>query len=322
MKILVTSELPGNWHNKINLPSYEVVIKPKKQNSLDFIFSNANDAVGILCLLTDKITKEVMEKLPNLKIVSNYAVGFDNIDIDYATSRGIVVTNTPGVLTDATADLAWGLIFAARRLIVSADKFTREGKFKGWDPNLFLGYDIYGKTLGIIGFGRIGRAVAKRAQGFDMKVLYYDKERNLEAEKFLNAEYKDLDELLRVSDIVTIHTPLTKETYHLITYEKLKLMKPDSTIVNTARGPVIKEEDLVRALEEKIIFSAGLDVYEFEPQIHPKLLELDNVVLLPHIGSATFEARTKMAEMAVTNLVNFLTNKQPLSVVNPEVLKI
>ncbi|MFN4220185.1 MAG: 2-hydroxyacid dehydrogenase [bacterium] len=327
MKILVTSELPGQWHNKINLSNYQVILKPKNQETKEFLLSYSNETIGILCLLTDKIDKEIIEKLPNLKIISNYAVGFDNIDVDYATAKGILVTNTPGVLTETSADLTWALILAARRWIVQSDKFTREGKFKGWDPNLFLGYDVYGKILGIIGFGRIGQAVAKRAAGFDMKVVYYSRKREIEAENRLKNQYNiepkyvELDELFRISDIVSINTPLNKETYHLITYDKLKLMKKEATIVNTARGPVIKEEDLVKALKEGIIFSAGLDVYEFEPYVNPELLELPNVVLLPHIGSASFETRTKMAEMAVTNLTNFLTGKEPLSVVNPQVFQ-
>lgn len=321
MRILVTKKLPGKWHEKINLEGYKVIVKETDESTKEFILKNREGVVGLLCLLTDKIDKEIIDSLPNLKIISNYAVGFDNIDVDYATKKGICVTNTPGVLTETSADLAWALILAARRLIVSADKFTREGKFKGWEPELFLGYDVYGKVLGIIGFGRIGQAVARRASGFNMKVIYYSRSRDYEAEKKLNAEYRDLDELLKESDIVSIHTPLNDQTYHMITYEKLKLMKPTATIVNTARGKVIKEEDLVKALKEGIIFSAGLDVFEFEPEIHPELLKMDNVVLLPHIGSASFETRTKMAEMAVTNLVNFLSGKKPLSIVNPEVLE-
>ncbi|MCS6955580.1 MAG: D-glycerate dehydrogenase [Candidatus Calescibacterium sp.] len=322
LKILITKKLPGKWHERVDLPDYQVIVKPDDQDTRDFIFQNSSDTVGILCLLTNKIDKDIIDKLPNLRIISNYAVGFDNIDVEYATKKGICVTNTPGVLTEASADLTWALILAARRLVVSADRFTRDGKFKGWEPELFLGYDVYGKTLGIIGFGRIGQAVAKRAKGFDMKILYYSRTRDLEAEKALNAGYRDLDLLLKESDIVSIHTPLNTQTYHMITYEKLKLMKPDSTIVNTARGKVIKEEDLVRALKEGLIFSAGLDVYEFEPDVHPDLLKMENVVLLPHIGSASFETRTKMAEIAVTNLVNFINNKKPVSVVNPEVLNI
>ncbi|MCS7165197.1 MAG: D-glycerate dehydrogenase [Candidatus Calescibacterium sp.] len=322
LKILITSKLPGNWHEKVNIPGYCVIVKDENEDTREFIVRNSDQTVGILCLLTDRMDKEIMDKLPSLKIISNYAVGFDNIDVEYATKKGICVTNTPGVLTETSADLAWALILAARRLIIPADKFTREGKFTGWKPDLFLGYDVYGKTLGIIGFGRIGQAVARRAKGFNMKILYYSRGRDFQAEKDLNAEYRDLDDLLKESDIISIHTPLNNESYHLITYEKLKLMKSTATIVNTARGKVIKEDDLVRALKEGLIFSAGLDVYEFEPQIHPELLKMDNVVLLPHIGSASFETRTRMAEMAVTNLVNFLNNRPPLSVVNPEVLNI
>jgi len=326
-KILITSKLPGDWHQKIAslLNDYNVILKDEHENTREFILKNSEGTVGILCLLTDKIDKDIIDKLEQLKIISNYAVGFDNIDVEYATERGICVTNTPGVLSEASADLAWALILASRRLLISADKFCREGKFTGWKPDLFLGYNVYGSTLGIIGLGRIGQEVAKRAIGFDMKVIYYNRNRNLEAEEKLtriglNIEFRDLDSLLSESDIVTIHTPLNKDTYHMITYEKFKLMKRTATIVNTARGSVIKEEDLVRALKEGLIFSAGLDVYEFEPKVHPELLKMDNVVLLPHIGSATFETRIKMAEMASLNLINFLNNEKPLSVVNPEVL--
>jgi glyoxylate reductase len=327
MQVLITSKLPGGWHQKVadKLKNFKVIVKDDLEDTKEFILKNAENTVGILCLLTDKIDRYIMDKLADLRIISNYAVGFDNIDVEYATNRGICVTNTPGVLSEASADLAWALILASRRLLISADKFCREGKFTGWKPDLFLGYNVYGSTLGIIGLGRIGQEVAKRAIGFDMKVIYYNRNRNLEVEEKLakmglNIEFRDLDSLLSESDIVTIHTPLNKDTYHMITYEKFKLMKRNATIVNTARGSVIKEEDLVRALKEGLIFSAGLDVYEFEPKIHPELLNMENVVLLPHIGSATFETRIKMAEMASLNLINFLNNEKPLSVVNPQVL--
>jgi glyoxylate reductase len=327
MKVLITRKLPGDYHELV-AKDYEVILWDKNEVvPRDFLLENISDVDGILCLLTDKIDKEVIDKAKKLKVISNYAVGFDNIDVEYATSKGIVVTNTPGVLTETTADLVWALILASRRHVVSADKFLREGKFRGWDPNLFLGYDIYSKTLGIIGLGRIGTAVAKRAKGFDMKVIYYDESPKPENEQYLlkeynlKVEYRDLESLLKESDIVSINTPLNKNTYHLITYEKLKLMKRTATIVNTARGPVIKEDDLVRALKEGVIFSAGLDVFEFEPQVNKELLELDNVVLLPHIASASFETRQKMAEIAVNNLLLVLQNKEPLYSVNYHQLK-
>ncbi|MGC8734750.1 MAG: 2-hydroxyacid dehydrogenase [bacterium] len=327
MKVLITRRLPGDYH-KLVQQNYEVILWDKDEVvSREFLLNNIEDVDGLLCLLTDKIDKEIIDSAKKLKVISNYAVGFDNIDVEYATLKGIVVTNTPGVLTETSADLVWALILAARRHVVSADKFLREGKFKSWDPNLFLGYDVYNKVLGIIGLGRIGQAVAKRAKGFDMKVIYYDKTPKPEAEEYLlnqynlKVEYRELDDLLKAADIVSINTPLSKETYHLITYEKLKLMKRTSTIVNTARGPVIKEDDLVRALKEGLIFSAGLDVFEFEPKVHPELLKLDNVVLLPHIGSASFETREKMAEIAVNNLLLVLQNKEPIFSVNYSLIK-
>ncbi|MCX7871370.1 MAG: D-glycerate dehydrogenase [bacterium] len=327
MKVLITRKLPGDYH-KLLQNNYEVILWDKDEViAREFLIENIKDVDGLLCLLTDKIDKEVIDKAKRLKVISNYAVGFDNIDVEYATLKGIVVTNTPGVLTETSADLVWALILAARRHIISADKFLRDGKFKGWDPNLFLGYDVHSKTLGIIGLGRIGQAVAKRAKGFNMKVIYYNRTPKPDIEEYflkeynMKLEYKSLDDLLRESDIVSINTPLNNETYHLITYEKLKLMKNTATIINTARGPVIKEDDLVKALKEGLIFSAGLDVFEFEPKVNEELLKLDNVVLLPHIGSASFETREKMAEIAVNNLLLVLQNKEPLYSVNYNQLK-
>ncbi|MCX7845410.1 MAG: glyoxylate reductase [Dictyoglomaceae bacterium] len=278
---------------------------------------------GILSLLTDNIDKEVMDSAgPQLKVISNYAVGFNNIDVKEATRRGIMVTNTPGVLTETTADFAWTLMMAIARRVVEADKFVREGKFRGWEPLLLLGTDIYGATLGIIGFGRIGQAMAKRAKGFDMKILYYDVQRVAkEIEDKFGVEYKPLKELLQESDFVSIHVPLTEETYHLIGEEELKLMKKEAYLINTARGPIVDEKALCKALKENWIRGAALDVFEREPEVEPDLLKLDNVVLAPHIASASFETRTKMAIMAGENLVKALKGEVPPNLVNPEVLK-
>ncbi|HHV80820.1 MAG: D-glycerate dehydrogenase [Dictyoglomi bacterium] len=278
---------------------------------------------GILCLLTDKIDAEVFDAAgPQLKVVSNYAVGYDNIDVDEATKRGIVVTNTPGVLTETTADLAWALIMSVARRIVEADKFTRAGKYDGWAPMLFLGQDIYGKTLGIIGMGRIGQAVARRAKGFNMKVLYNDIRRiPEELEKELNATFASMDEVIENSDFISLHTYLSPETYHLINEEKLKRMKKTAYLINTSRGPVIDEAALVKALKEGWIAGAGLDVYEFEPKLVPGLAECENAVLLPHIASASVETRTKMATMAAENLLAVLAGRMPPNPVNPEVMK-
>jgi glyoxylate reductase len=286
------------------------------------IIEKIKDCEGILTLLTDKIDAEIMDKAPKLRIISNYAVGYDNIDVKSATQRGIMVTNTPGVLTETTADLAFALILTTARRIVEADKFTRSGKWKSWGPMLFLGRDVYGATLGIIGLGRIGQAVARRAKGFNMKVIYYSRKRKEDVERELGVEYRELRSLLREADIVSIHTPLTEETYHLIGEKELSLMKPTAILINTARGAVVDQKALYKALKEWRIFGAGLDVYEKEPiDADDPLMELDNVVLLPHIGSASVETRGRMARMAAENLLAGLRGEKPPNLVNPEVLE-
>ncbi len=278
---------------------------------------------ALLCLLADVIDKEVMEAAgPRLKVIANYAVGYNNIDVEEATKRGIMVTNTPGVLTETTADLTWALMMAVARRIVEGDKFVRAGKFRGWEPMLLLGTDLYGATLGIIGFGRIGQAVARRAIGFKMKVLYYSRSRvSEEIERELNATYVDLNTLLKESDFITLHLPLTKQTHHLIGEDQFKLMKKGAYLINTARGPIVDEKALVKALEEKWIRGAALDVFENEPQVEPELLELENVVLAPHIGSASHATRTKMSIMAAENIVKALKGEIPPNLVNTEILK-
>src|SRR5690606_4745829 len=245
---------------------------------------------ALLCLLTEEITAEVMDAAPNLKVISNYAVGYNNIDVEAATARGIVVTNTPGVLTETTADFAWALLMAVARRVVEADRFTRAGKFQGWGPLLLLGSDVYGKCLGVIGMGRIGQAIARRARGFDMRVLYYNRRRVDPAiENELQATYASLDELLQEADYVVLTVPLTPETHHLIGPRELAMMKPTAYLINPARGPVVDEKALVEALKSRTIAGAALDVFEEEPKLTPGLTELDNVVLAPHIASATTE---------------------------------
>lgn len=288
------------------------------------LLSKIKDKDGLLSMLDDKIDEEVIDSAPKLKVISNYAVGYNNINVKYAISKGILITNTPGVLTETTADLTWALILSTCRLIPQADNFVREGKFKGWGPTLFLGKDIYRKSLGIIGLGRIGKSVAKRAIGFEMKVLYWDKVRlRRKEEDELRVEFRELEPLLRESDIVTIHLPLTPETFHLISRDKLSLMKKDSVIINTARGPVVDEKALVEHLEKGKIWGAGLDVYENEPEIPEKLLKHPRVVLLPHIGSASYETRKKMGIMAVDALLKALKGEIPENIVDEwkEVLK-
>ncbi|MGC8777315.1 MAG: 2-hydroxyacid dehydrogenase [Candidatus Caldatribacteriaceae bacterium] len=277
---------------------------------------------GLLVLLTDTIDREVMEEAGGtLRVISNYATGFNNIDVPEATRRGIMVTNTPGVLTETTADLTLALLLSVARRIVEGDALVRSGRFTGWDPLLLLGEDVYGKVLGIVGFGRIGKAVARRARGFDMQVLYYSRKRAPQEEREWGVRYVDLPELLRSADFVTLHVPLTSETYHLIGERELRMMKKSAYLINTSRGPVVDEKALVRALREGVIRGAGLDVFENEPRIEPELLHLPNVVLLPHIGSASLSTRTRMAVVAARNLLQALQGGVPEYLVNPEVLE-
>ncbi|MEJ2744641.1 MAG: D-glycerate dehydrogenase [bacterium] len=270
----------------------------------------------LLCLLTDRIDAEVIEAAPDLKGIANCAAGYDNIDLNAAGERGIVVSNTPGVLTETTADLTWALILAVARRIPEADRFTRAGLFKGWGINLLLGADVYGKTLGIVGAGRIGTAVALRARGFGMKLLYCSPRPNVAIERELGAVRVDLDRLLQKSDFVSLHVPLTAETHHLIGERELALMKRCAFLVNTSRGAAVDEAALIRALREKRIAGAGLDVYEEEPRLCEGLRDLDNVVLLPHVGSASFETRSRMAEMSARNLVAMVRGERPPNCVN------
>jgi len=281
------------------------------------LIEKVKDKEGILSLLTASIDKDVMDAARNVKIIANCAVGYDNIDIEYARKKGIMVTNTPGVLTETTADLAWALILAVARKIPQADAFVRAKKYEGWELDLFLGKEISGKCLGIIGMGRIGKAMAQRAQGFQMKVIYTDpKELSKEDQIKYNATCVPLAELLRTADIVTIHTTLNPQTHHLISGENIRTMKKETILVNVSRGPVVDEAALAEALAERHIWAAGLDVYEREPEIEEKLLSLDNVVLLPHIGSATYETRLKMAMMAAKNLVQGLSGEKPDNLVS------
>jgi glyoxylate reductase len=281
----------------------------------DEICTNIADADAILCLLTDTMDKEVIDKAGKLKVISNYAVGFNNIDVKYATQKGIIVCNTPGVLTETTADLTWALILACSRRIVESDRFVREGKFTGWEPTLFLGQDVFGKTLGIIGFGRIGQAVAKRAMGFGMRVIVAQHDTR-SSNQITEYEPVTLDYLCRNADYISLHVPLTEHTHHLIGENELSAMKSTAVIINTSRGQIIDEKALIVALRERRIFAAGLDVYEKEPNIPPDLLSLPNVVLLPHIGSASVETRTKMALLAAENAIAVIEGRQPPAGVN------
>ena len=284
------------------------------------LIERLRDKDGALTLLTDAIDLEVLESAPKLKVVANFAVGFNNVAIDSATKMGVAVTNTPGVLTETTADFAWTLLMAAARRVVEADNFARAGKFKAWGPRMFLGYDVYGKTLGLIGLGRIGQAVARRAAGFNMHVVFYDSEPIPEQViKDLGVIRMPLDELLRTSDFISLHVPLFPETHHLLNDRTFALMKPTCIVVNTSRGPVVDEKALVRALRDKKIAGAGLDVFEREPEIEAGLFELENAVIAPHIASASHETRLKMCMMAADNLLAVLKGVRPPNLVNPEV---
>lgn len=277
---------------------------------------------GLVCLITDTIDKEVLIGGPELRVVANVAVGYNNIDVAAATERGVVVTNTPDVLTETTADFTWALLMATARRVAEADRYVRAGRFTQWELMLLLGGDVHGKTLGVVGFGRIGRALARRALGFQMRVLYHDAiPAEATVEKELRATPTDIASLLRESDFVTLHTPLLPETHHLINARSLRTMKKTAYLINAARGPVVDENALVQALKEGWIAGAGLDVFEEEPKVHPGLMELDNVVLAPHIASASSETRLKMATLAVENCLAVLDGKTPLTPVNPEVLK-
>ncbi len=287
----------------------------------DVLLAKVADKEGLLSLLTDRVDAELMDAAPRLKVISNYAVGFDNIDVAEATKRGLPVGNTPGVLTDTTADFAFALIMATGRRIVEGADYVRAGKWKTWGPRLLLGQDIHGATLGIIGFGRIGQAVAKRARGFDMRVLAYDPYQDPAVAGVLGVELlDDMDEVLRQADFLTIHTLLTEETYHLIGERELKLMKPTAILVNTARGPCVDPDALYRALRDGEIAYAGLDVTEPEPiNMDSLLLGLSNCVIVPHIASASVATRGKMAEMAARNLIAGLRGEPLPNCVNPEV---
>jgi len=319
--VYVTRMIPQAAIDLLN-EKFDVEVNPEDRVlSHEELLEKVKGRDAVLCLLTDTINAGVYEAAgPGCKIFANYAVGYNNIDVAEATKRGVIITNTPGVLTDATADIAWALLFAASRRIVESDKFLREGKFKGWGPMMFLGRDITGRTLGLIGSGRIGSNFAKKSKGFEMKILYYDIARNTEFEADTGAEFVSLERLLAESDFVSIHVPLTPDTKHLISKKEFKMMKKTAVLINTSRGPVIDEKALVEALKNGDIWGAGLDVFENEPELEPGLAELDNVVIVPHIASATIDTRTNMGLIAARNIIAVLEGRKPETCVNPEVL--
>jgi glyoxylate reductase len=285
------------------------------------VLRRVKDKEGLICLLTEKVNDELLQAGPKLRIAANVAVGFDNIDVAACTKRGVVATNTPGVLDETTADFAWTLLMAVARRLQEGEALARSGKWKGWDLDQLVGTDVWGKTLGIVGFGRIGRAVAGRASGFQMKVIYTDAVRApTEVERDLRVEFREMNVLLAESDFISVHVPLLSETRGLFDAPKFHRMKPTAFLINTSRGPVVDEAALVAALESGKIAGAGLDVYENEPLIHPGLKRA-NVVMTPHIASASLETRTKMACMAAENVVALFRGQRPANMLNPETLK-
>lgn len=320
MRILITARLPEQLLEPICRLHSITVSSDDRPFERERLLREIREQDGLLCSITDRIDREIFERAPRLKMIANYGVGFDHIDLAEATRRRIPVSNTPGVLTDATADLAFALILAVGRRLVEGDRLTRAGDFQFWAPFHFLGREVSGKTLGIIGLGRIGQAVARRAAGFNMRILYHNRKRLLEAEELqLGAKYCTQEELLSQADFISLHVPLTPDTHHLIGTGQLRSMKPDAILINTSRGPVVDERALVAALEQGEIGGAGLDVYENEPELVPGLEQLSNVVLVPHIGSATVETRTRMGTMAVANLLAGLAGRLPDNCLNREI---
>jgi glyoxylate reductase len=319
--VLLTSILPDEGMDILQEHVTLTFPKQTQQFSYGEIRDHIHDKTGLICLLSDRIDKGILIAGNRLKVVANYAVGYNNIDIEEATARHVAVTNTPGVLTETTADLSFALILGIARRIVEADCFARSGAFTGWAPKLMIGTDVHDKTLGLIGFGRIGQAVAKRASGFNMRVIYHDLAPVSRAiEDSLKASYCDLDMLLATADYISLHVSLTEKTHHLLSSQELKRMKPGTFLINVARGPVIDERALVHALREKQVAGCALDVYEFEPEISSELKSMKNTILVPHIGSATRETRAKMAEMVAQSVISVLIKgKCPMHIVNPEI---
>ena len=321
-KVFVSRVIPDRGLQKILSATDATVWQDELPPPRATFLKMAHECAGLVTLLTDRVDDELFDAAPDLKVVANYAVGFDNIDVQAATRRGIPVTNTPGVLTETTADFAFTLLTAAARRVGEGRDFARAGKWKTWGPMLLMGQDIFGATLGIAGIGRIGFAVAQRGKGFSMPIIYNDAVRSERAEKELGARYVSKDELLRQSDFLSLHVPLSPETYHYIDKQALSLMKPTAVLVNTSRGPVVDTMAVYEALKARLIFAAALDVMDPEPlpPDHP-LYSLDNALIVPHIASASFETRNSMAELAADNLLAGLEGRQPPTCLNPELFR-
>ena len=321
-KIFVTRKIPGSALDKLKSSENEVVVSEfDRPLTAEELLEKGKGVDALMTLLTDKVNGDVLDSIgPQLRVVSNYAVGFDNIMVKEATDRGVVITNTPSdEVNESVAEHAWTLMLALARRIVEADEATKRGAYKGWEPNIFLGVNLVGKTLGIIGLGRIGLRTAKRAKGWDMRVMYNKRSRDEKAESELGIEFSSLDDLLAQSDFVSMHVPLTEDTRHMINKETLAKMKKGAYLINTARGPVVDEHDLVDSLRSGQLAGAALDVFDNEPNVNPELVGMENVILTPHIASATWEARNKMGTQAVEAVLNTFSGKMPSNIVNKDV---
>ncbi len=318
-RVYVTRLIPQNGIEVLK-KSCEVEVNPHDRPlTREELFEKVKGRDGILCLLTDRIDAEVYEAAQGVKGFANYAVGYNNLDVEEATKRGIPISNTPGVLTDATAEMAWTLLFAVSRRVIESDRFMRSGQWEGWGPLQYIGGDVTGQTLGIVGAGRIGTAMALKSRGFNMRVLYTDATRNDTLEQEVGAEQVELEPLLELADFVSIHVPLLPETTHLFGKEQFQTMKHSAYLINTSRGPVVNEAELVEALKNGEIAGAGLDVYEFEPNMAEGLKDLKNIVVTPHTASATKSSREGMARLAAENLLAMLEGREAPNCVNPQV---
>ncbi len=313
-KAILTKKF-GNEEIDILKNEYDLVIVEDEEMALEEVIKKHRDAEILIPFLSDKIDKRIIDSLERLKIISNYAVGYNNIDYEYAGESGIYVTNTPDILTDATADLTMALILAVSRRIVESDKFIRSGKFSGWGADLFLGKELRGATLGIIGLGKIGLETAKRGMGFGMNVIYYSRTRKVGSEDKYNIKYKKLNDLIKESDVISLHIPFTPDVHHMFNKNTFLAMKKNSIFINAARGAIMDENALVEVLESGHLFGAGLDVFEFEPDVNDKLKTLDNVVMTPHTGSATFRARAGMGKIVIKNIGMAVNGDIPVNLI-------
>lgn len=320
-KVLITRPIQQEVIDQISQHCDVQVHRVDEPMPADLLATAVRDVDGVMPAGV-RISQDIIDAAPKLRVVSNIAVGYDNIDVEACNRRHILVTNTPDVLTEATADIAFALILAAARRVAEGDRFVRSGRWMRWQWGCLWGMDMHGKTLGLYGFGRIAQATARRGRGFSMRILYYARNRvSTSIEKELGAEFVDRETLLRESDFLSLHVPLTAETRHAIDAQEFALMKPSAFVINTARGPIVDEEALVQALQTGRLAGAGLDVFENEPKIHPALIAMDNVTLLPHVGSATAETRMRMAMLASKNLLAALRGERPPNLVNPEAFK-